>query len=67
MKEQIQIIERGDEGLIPAEVVNAVLVRNMIHSKLKDSATDTCTPRHLRPGQVCVRCKCYTEKHGFLN
>ena len=22
------------------------------------SATLTCTPRHLRPGQVCARCKC---------
>ena len=24
----------------------------------KAHAFDTCTPRHLRPGQVCVRCKC---------
>jgi len=30
----------------------------MIHPKLRDSATDTCT---------CVRCKCYTDRHGFLH
>jgi hypothetical protein len=40
---------------------------NMTHPKLKDSATDTCTPWHRPPGQVCVRCKCYTDGHGFLN
>jgi len=22
----------------------------------------TCTPQHLRPGQVCVRCKCRKRK-----
>jgi len=25
---------------------------------------DTCTPRHLRPGQVCVQCKC-TDSPAF--
>ena len=27
-------------------------------SKISKSLSSTCTPRHLRPWQVCVRCKC---------
>src|SRR5574341_2451708 len=37
---------------------NLILIQITNYAVRSICGLDTCTPRHLRPGQVCVRCKC---------